>query len=77
MTTKNLTPWERRRQNRSAAQIQAEITLMRHAYQRREARHQSLNRLLGEPLPPLLHALPYLASILISLTIIGLIISHL
>jgi len=60
MHTKNITRWERQRQNLSAAQIQQEITLMRLAYERREARHHSLNNLRRGFLPRI-HPLLFLA----------------
>lgn len=48
--------------HKSAAQLQAEIRLMRLTYYQREQRHESLNRYLGE-VSPLYRAAPYLISL--------------
>lgn len=48
--------------HKSADQIQAEIRLMRLAYQEREERHECLNRYLGR-VSPLSIAAPYLISL--------------
>ncbi len=48
--------------HKSAADIQAEIRLMRLAYQDREQRHESLNHYLGH-VSPAYRATPYLISL--------------
>ena len=49
-------------QNKSTAQIQAELRLMRLAYYERERRHESLNHYLGT-ISPLAKAMPYILSL--------------
>ena len=57
-------------QNKTAAQIQAELEFMRRAYQ---ARHDSLNKYLAEP-DPWRVATPYIISAALAISGIGFIV---